>query len=104
MKVSAAVLETLTGFADALNITPVLEKDTSFLETLCSLLGNSSLQLTAAECLLVLLSKRVGQAFSKFMSFQLKHCDASTFSFFTFTCRYVKGYSNMFQQTCFGLK
>ena len=60
MKVSAAVLETLTGFADTLNITPVMEKDTTFLETLCSLLGNSALQLPAAECLLVLLSKRVG--------------------------------------------
>lgn len=59
MKVSVAILDTLTGFADTLNMTPVLEKDNVFLETLCSLLGNSSLQLPAAECLLVLLSRRV---------------------------------------------
>ena len=59
MKVSAAVLDTLCGFADSPNMSAMLVKDNNLQELLCSLLSNSGLQLPAAECLLMLLNRKV---------------------------------------------
>ena len=61
LKVSAAVMETLCGFADSPTMSGLLIQDTTLQEILCTLLGNCELQLHAAEVLLMMLNRKVGR-------------------------------------------
>ncbi|XP_046567749.1 LOW QUALITY PROTEIN: exportin-5-like [Haliotis rubra] len=57
-RVSEAVLSTLTGFVDWVNMSHIVERDGRLLQLLCLLLSDSSLQLSAAECLLLIVSRK----------------------------------------------
>ncbi|KAK3595986.1 hypothetical protein CHS0354_032501 [Potamilus streckersoni] len=57
-RVSEAILTTMSGYLDWVNMSHILMKDNVLLQMLCLLLGNPSLQLQAAECLLIIVSRK----------------------------------------------
>ncbi|KAK6181164.1 hypothetical protein SNE40_009086 [Patella caerulea] len=57
-RVSQSVLMTLTGFVDWVNMSHIVENNGRLLQLLCLLLDDSSLQLHAAECLLLVVSRK----------------------------------------------
>ncbi|KAL5008996.1 hypothetical protein ScPMuIL_014577 [Solemya velum] len=57
-RVSEAVLETLNGYLDWVNMTLIFMRDGLLLQVLCLLLSMESLQLHAAECLLIIVSRK----------------------------------------------
>ena len=60
--VSQAVLSTLTGYLDWINIQHIFRNNGDLLQTLCLLLSNRHLQLHAAECLLLIVSRKVNSS------------------------------------------
>lgn len=58
-QVSRAVLSTLTGYLDWVAMSHIFVRNGQLLQILCLLLSNSNLQLFAAECLLVIVSRKV---------------------------------------------
>lgn len=59
-RVSQAVLTTLVGYLDWINMDHIFSQNALLLQILCLLLSNSNLQLYAAECLLTIVSRKVG--------------------------------------------
>nr|KAG5703516.1 hypothetical protein BaRGS_020150 [Batillaria attramentaria] len=58
MLVCQSVLSTLTGFVDWVNISHITDDSGHMLRTLCEMLGDGNLQLHAAECLLLIVSRK----------------------------------------------
>ncbi|CAG2240707.1 XPO5 [Mytilus edulis] len=56
LEVSRAVLSTLTGYLDWVNMSHIFSKD--LLHRLCLMLSNKHLQLSAAECLLLIVTRK----------------------------------------------
>ncbi|XP_076464074.1 exportin-5-like [Babylonia areolata] len=56
--VCQSVLSTLTGFVDWVNITHIIDDNGRLLQLLCEMLGDQNLQLYAAECLLLIVSRK----------------------------------------------
>lgn len=59
LRVSEAVLYTLAGYLDWVSMNLIFTNNSVLLQMLCLLLGNSSLQLLAAECLLTIVGRKV---------------------------------------------
>jgi len=59
LKVSEAVLTTLSGYLDWIIIAHIFAQNNLLLQILCLLLSNSTLQLHAADCLLIIVSRKV---------------------------------------------
>ncbi|CAG2217281.1 XPO5 [Mytilus edulis] len=59
LEVSRAVLSTLTGYLDWVNMSHIFSKD--LLHRLCLMLSNKHLQLSAAECLLLIVTRKVSE-------------------------------------------
>ncbi|XP_041351091.1 LOW QUALITY PROTEIN: exportin-5-like [Gigantopelta aegis] len=57
-RVSEAVLTTLTGFVDWVNMSFIMESGGCFLKIICMLLSDDALQLLASECLLLIVSRK----------------------------------------------
>ncbi|XP_061183399.1 exportin-5-like [Saccostrea echinata] len=58
LRVSEAVLYTLAGYLDWVSMSLIFTNNSVLLQMLCLLLGNSSLQLLAAECLLTIVGRK----------------------------------------------
>ncbi|XP_065943324.1 exportin-5 [Magallana gigas] len=58
LRVSEAVLYTLAGYLDWVSMNLIFTNNSVLLQMLCLLLGNSSLQLLAAECLLTIVGRK----------------------------------------------
>lgn len=58
-RVSVATLNTLAGYIDWVSLTYITSKNCQLLEMLCLLLSEPELQLEAAECLLIAVSRKV---------------------------------------------
>lgn len=58
-RVSAAVLVTLTGYVDWVPMSHIMMNNAILLQSLCALLSVETLQLQAAECLLLIVSRKV---------------------------------------------
>jgi len=57
--VCQSVLSTLTGFVDWVNISHITDDNGHLLQLLCEMLSDRNLQLHAAECLLLIVSRKV---------------------------------------------
>ncbi|XP_021379972.1 exportin-5-like [Mizuhopecten yessoensis] len=57
-RVSQALLTTLAGYLDWINMDHIFSQNALLLQILCLLLSNSNLQLYAAECLLIIVSRK----------------------------------------------
>lgn len=57
--VCQSVLATLTGFVDWVNISHITDENGRLLGILCEMLSDENLQLHAAECLLLIVSRKV---------------------------------------------
>lgn len=60
-RVAVATLNTLAGYIDWVSLGHITSKNCQLLETLCLLLSEPELQLEAAECLLIAISRKVSQ-------------------------------------------
>lgn len=58
-RVSTAALNTLAGYIDWVSLNHIVAENCKLLETLCLLLNEEELQLGAAECLLIAVSRKV---------------------------------------------
>ena len=58
-RLAQAVINTLAGFVDWINMSYIAAENGLLLQLLCLLLNDSRLQLAAAECLLVITSRKV---------------------------------------------
>ena len=58
-RVVIAVLNTMVAFVDWVNVTFITERNGVLLEVLCAMLSDTSLQLHAAECMLVITNRKV---------------------------------------------
>ena len=58
-----SVLSTLTGFVDWVNISHITDDNGRLLQLLCEMLSDGNLQLHAAECLLLIVSRKVEEVF-----------------------------------------
>jgi hypothetical protein len=61
--VRQTVLSSLSGFVDWVNISHITHEDGRLLRLLCENLKDQDLQLHAAECLLLIVSRKVGGFF-----------------------------------------
>ncbi|KAH3845881.1 hypothetical protein DPMN_088171 [Dreissena polymorpha] len=59
-KVCVAALQTLEGYLDWVSMANITIKNNLLLEMLCQMLSFPDLQLPAAECMLAIVTKRVG--------------------------------------------
>lgn len=59
-KVAQAAIQSLTAFVDWINVTYIFQGGGMLLEMLCVMLGDNSLQLAAADCLLTITNRKVG--------------------------------------------
>ena len=57
-RIALAVVEVMTAFVDWINISFIMEKNGLLVQLLCLMLRQSSLQLSAAECLLAVVGRR----------------------------------------------
>lgn len=62
-RVCEAVLKTLCGFVEWVPMGHILDDNSLLLRLLCLLLNDKSLQLMAAECLLLIVSRKVSSLF-----------------------------------------
>lgn len=58
-RVAVATLNTLAGYIDWVSLSHITAKNCQVLEILCLLLSEPELQLEAAECLLIAISRKV---------------------------------------------
>lgn len=58
-RVAVATLNTLAGYIDWVSLSHITSKNCQLLEMLCLLLSEPELQLEAAECLLIAISRKV---------------------------------------------
>lgn len=61
---SIAALNTLAGYIDWVSLNHITAENCKLVETLCLLLNEQELQLGAAECLLIAVSRKVSKHFA----------------------------------------